>query len=213
MSLYVVRPISTWPGERRRFHSRAPFRTQWSLTLDLLGRELRMLNAQRVVLEIDVREIDLRNDGELRANARPASPAVVLSFKSKHGPLRYPCDRFSGWQDNVRAIALALEALRKVDRYGVTAHGEQYRGWRALPATTGPTMTATRAAELLAKHAYPSDRPDGHVPNALRAAGAARRMALAAVKHTHPDAGGDREAFEAVQTARRVLTAHFGEAV
>jgi hypothetical protein len=39
-----------------------------------------------------------------------------------------------GWQANVRAIALALEALRAVDRYGVTKRGEQYQGWTALPA-------------------------------------------------------------------------------
>jgi len=32
----------------------------------------------------------------------------------------------------VRAIALALEALRKVDRYGVRS-GSQYAGFKALP--------------------------------------------------------------------------------
>ena len=75
------------------------------------------------------------------ADTRADTPRVVVSFDSCHGPLRYQCDRFTttragtkAWHANVRAIALGLEALRKVDRYGIAGSGEQYRGWTALPA-------------------------------------------------------------------------------
>jgi hypothetical protein len=34
------------------------------------------------------------------------------------------------WQDNLRAVALGLEALRRVERYGIAQRGEQYAGWR-----------------------------------------------------------------------------------
>lgn len=44
----------------------------------------------------------------------------------RRGHLSYPCDTFTTLQDNLRVIALALEALRMVDRYGVTRRGEQY---------------------------------------------------------------------------------------
>jgi hypothetical protein len=46
------------------------------------------------------------------------------------GPSRAP------WRDNLRAIALGLEALRAVNRYGITRGiGEQYAGF--LQLTTG----------------------------------------------------------------------------
>ena len=71
-----------------------------------------------------------------RANASPKSPAVVIAFESKHGPLQYATDAFTHWQANVRAVALGLEALRRVERYGITKHGEQYTGWKQLGSGT-----------------------------------------------------------------------------
>src|ERR1700675_3855774 len=84
------------------------------------------LDAKKLVFQIDVRESEIRLDGLPSARARPNDPAVIVSFDSKHGPLRYFCDQFTDWQDNIRAIALGLEALRKVERYGITHRGEQY---------------------------------------------------------------------------------------
>ena len=60
--------------------------------------------------------------------------------------MRFPCDTFTDWQANVRGIALALEALRAVDRYGVTQQAEQYRGWTALPDLRDHTYGARRHA-------------------------------------------------------------------
>ncbi len=88
-------------------------------------------------------------DGLFRANAKLRGPGVVLAFESKHGSLSYPCDTYNDWQDNVRAIAPALEALRAVDRYGVTRQAEQYRGWAKLPAP--PSADAAKAVEALRK--------------------------------------------------------------
>ena len=106
---------------------------------------------------------------------------MILSLTgSTQGDLRYPAHRFHGWQDNVRAIALALEALRKVDRYGITQRGEQYAGWKQLPAPDTGAPSAQRGAELVREH--------GSV-----------RAALAA---THPDHGGDPAAFRDVTAYR-----------
>lgn len=63
-------------------------------------------------LQIALREQDFRVDGLLRAAARPEHPGVVLAIDSQHGPLSYPCDKFTLWRDNLRAIVLGLEALR-----------------------------------------------------------------------------------------------------
>lgn len=180
----TVRPI-TRPYDRKW----SPFRTAWSNTLTLLARELENLGAARVVLELDVTESDLRIDGMPRASARPATPAVALSFDSDYGPLRYATDVFNDWQDNLRAIALGLEALRKVDRYGISKRGEQYTGWKALPATPSGRSPIDVFQQYAGDHA-------GTDPRALY---------RAALLRVHPDGGGDRAAFDAVQAARKQL--------
>jgi hypothetical protein len=144
----------------------------------LLDKELRALGARRVVIQLALQEGNIRLDGWPRAAARPAHSGVVIAFESKHGPLKYHSDQFTGWQDNLRAIALGLEALRAVDRYGITRRGEQYQGWKALPA--GESSDVERGRDLIRQY--------GSIPEALKA--------------THPDHGGDAEDFQAVQAAR-----------
>lgn len=173
----TVRPISSWPGAAIGEGRRSPFDTTWSGTTSLLAHELRMLDARQVVLELAIEEEDIRRDGKPRARAVAAHPGVVLSFQSKHGPLRYATAEFDRWQDNVRAVALALEALRKVDRYGISKRGEQYVGWKQLTAG-GPS--AARGRALIERY------------------GGLRQ----AMFETHPDHGGDAGDFADVQAAR-----------
>jgi hypothetical protein len=172
----LERPV---PGPRRH----APFRARWGQTVELLAKELRAHGARRTVLEIDMREQDFRLDGMPRANANAQSPGIVLSFEATRVPgkphLRYEVGTFYGWQDNVRAVALGLEALRAVDRHGVTKRGEQYAGWKALPVGTGDP-SAERGRQIIREH--------GTVARALMA--------------THPDRGGDADQFADVQAAR-----------
>lgn len=142
----VFRPIGPdWPSERPRLREweqrRSQFSAKWSRTIKDLELELRALDASKGTIQVDVEERHIRLDGGLRADARPSSSAVIISFDSKHGPVRMACDEFHSWHDNVRAIALSLNALRAVDRYGVTKRGEQYQGWKALPETTGHSFS------------------------------------------------------------------------
>ena len=155
-----------------------PFDSTYSQTLTLLDRELRHLNADDVVIQLALREDQIRLDGMPKAQATPAHPGVKLSFTSPYGPLVYRTNAFRKWHANLRAIALGLEALRKVDRYGITKRGEQYTGWKALPAG-GNQQRAQRGRQLIAEH--------GSVRAAQRA--------------THPDVGGDADDFAAIQAA------------
>lgn len=171
---YTVRPIS----DRSAFTGSSidsRFTVTWTACLDLLYRELDLLDATDLVIECDVREQDLRLDGTLRANAKAASPAVRLAFDSNVGPLTYATDEFhrpswrrggmqEDWQHNVYAIAKSLEALRLVDRYGVSKRGQQYTGWKALPgATAMPAGEATMTrSEALATIARLSAESPGH---------------------------------------------------
>jgi hypothetical protein len=144
-----------------------------------------MLQARQIVLQLAVAEADLRIDGLPRASARPEHPGVILAFDSKFGPLQYATDDFTTWQDNLRAVALSMEALRRVDRYGVSKRGEQYTGWRALPQTAGQFPSQEEAQRFLDDHGGYRD--------------AARRF--------HPDnhETGDEEMFKRLQQAHELV--------
>lgn len=191
---YVVRPLGPLlRGTHNR--TRAPFTATWTSTLDLLDREIRQLGGKSWVLQVDVSDHWIRQDGGLHAKAVPASPAVRIVFDCAYGTLNYACDRYTRWQDNVRAIALSLEALRRVDRYGVAQSGEQYRGWTEIAAEPA-TMTRAQAAEFLA---YWSGM------QAAQAAAAPKSAWQQAAKRAHPDAGGDHDTFVRLTAARDLL--------
>lgn len=89
----------------------------------------------------------------LPADHQPALEPVPRQVRRNPRP---PCRRAGppsswygevDWQINLRAIALGLEALRKLDRYGITSRGEQYTGWRAIEATPSSEF-ATWAEEI-----------------------------------------------------------------
>lgn len=195
---WQLEPIAAWPWNVTEHPRRSPFDSPWSATLGLLIRELQHLAVDgAVAIRAFVTEGDIRRDGMLRATARPSKPGVAISFTCKHGPLTYPCDRFTHWQDNVRAVALALEALRKVDRYGVGRHGEQYAGWRAIEAGPG-ALFATPGDALVWLRGFVQGR-EGIAPSTAR--GLLRRASVLA----HPDRGGDRADWDRVDAARAVL--------
>ncbi len=200
------RPIEKWPGTRtpscRR--KRATFRATYPKTLDQLEHELHYLRAKEIVIQAGFGLDQIRNDGWPRSSARPHSdPGVIVSFRSPQGEMSFPCDRYLDWEDNLRAIALSLEALRAVDRYGVTQHAEQYQGWKALPAPPPATNTMSRAAAatVIANHSV-------FAPLEILSEADKREEAYRqAAKRTHPDAGGSHEAFVLVQQAKSVLEA------
>jgi hypothetical protein len=198
---WQIRPLGLWTGPVARSRYRSRFRATWPATLELLERETAALGASLVVLQVDASESEIRRDGMLRANARVGFPGVRVSFESRHGPLTYATDRYDHWQDNVRAVALSLEALRAVDRYGVSGSGEQYRGWTALNAEPHTRMTVEQAAGFIAAHAG-----NGYVPAEVLAVPEVRSSAFrAAARALHPDYGGDPEQFRRLTEARALL--------
>lgn len=196
---YETRPLTTWTGPFTT--DRAParrFTASWQSTLDLLAKETDALGATLVVVQVDVTEADIRRDGMIRANARPGHPGVKISFESKFGPLTYATDTYDDWRGNVRAIALGLEALRAVDRYGITKTGEQYRGFNAIEGVPVGTMTADEAVRFLTRMSGVQIVGPG---DASMVKLAYRR---AAAEH-HPDKGGDPSVFRRVTEARDLL--------
>lgn len=206
---WQIEPMPRWPyrdtsGARRS----NPFRAKFDDTLRLLEDELDHLGVTgAVAVRVVASEADVRLDGMLRARAEVQHPGVAISFRSSTaGDLTYPCDRFVArwhgevsWQVNLRAIALGLEALRKLDRYGIAGRGEQYAGWRAIEA--GPSAgfaSPDEAIRWLQQVAGWSDQTRVEVGRLLRTAAAV----------AHPDRNdGDRTLWDRYDAARQLLEA------
>ena len=136
----------------------------------------------------------------------------MISFKSRFGPLRYATDAYeqeyygglTSWQANVRAIALALEALRAVDRYGVSKRGEQYTGWKAIEAPRAGHFADAAAAEAWMR-TYAGDSlhlagPGGRIDRMPL-----RDLYRAMARLMHPDVGHPRADWDRLDEARRLL--------
>jgi hypothetical protein len=211
-------PIKRWPGilRDRSQRIRAPFKSGFSETIRLLERELKMVRAESAVIQLAMEHF--RKDGMPYADAIPDHPGVIVSFvkvvRSKLGervrvPLSFPADRFTAWESNLRAVAIALEDLRRIDRYGVTQNSEQYLGFKALPppGPEHPTiLTVDEAARFLSNEA-----PVG--PQSIIQRDAAYRVAYrTAAAKLHPDAGGDPAEWAKLQAAKSLLDEHHGRA-
>lgn len=209
-------PIEKWQGKQTARRIKSDFRSTYAQTLDLLETELRHLRAKDITIQAYFRRQDIRNDGWPRSGApRPAQPGVIVSFIRKLGhyggpnfntwidetrEFSFPCDRFTNWEDNLRAIALALEALRKVDRYGVTQEGEQYKGWARLPAPESPDhMSREEAAAFLAGYSG--------IPKDLLNESTVETAYRRAAQKLHPDVpvSGSHELFVRLQKAKEIL--------
>lgn len=187
----IFEPLEKRP-DPNKIRRRAAFQSSFSSTLETLSHEVRMLGGNTVILQADFKRSQIRRDGIPYADAQPRSPAVAVYFECSYGKLTYPCDTFDDWRSNVRGIALALESLRRVDRFGVSGRGQQYTGWIALPS---PEDSAWRT--ICEAHGCELVKPVGN--NAIEI------FIVEAEKKTHPDKGGSAELFSRVQQARKIL--------
>lgn len=200
---WQIEPMPAWPYPNTTGRKWSPFRAKFPDTLKKLAAELDRLQVQgAVAVRVVADDADVRQDGMLRARAQVRHPGVAISFTSaKHGPLTYPCDAFTGryygdvdWQVNLRAIALGLEHLRALDRYGIAGHGEQYAGWRAIESAPSSEFDSTDAAL----------RWLGELTQSNAGTDPATLLRRASREH-HPDIGGDPEMWARIDAARQLL--------
>lgn len=210
-------PILHWPGNLKTWNQRtkAPFKSGYDSTIRLVERELRAVSAQSPVIQLAIEERYWRIDGKPYATAKASHPGVILSFSKSvkrvtgnvRMPLSFPCDTYQTWESNLRAIALGMEALRRVDRYGITSNGEQYLGFKALPPP-GPSHEDMMTVEDAARFVFSfSAVADSEIIRNGNSATLAYRIAAAKL---HPDANGGVQTgnWAKLQGAKSLLDAH-----
>lgn len=129
-----------WP--RAKYRSVAKFGAKggngWRRALttaegrDRLYDELERLGARQVVVSSNA---ELRLDGTLRGDGgNPTDPGAACYFMLKGQPRVLATDHWTRLADNLAAIAGHIEAIRRIDRYGVGSMEQAFAGYRALAA-------------------------------------------------------------------------------
>jgi len=131
-------------------------------------------------------DIPRRQDGLPYADAKPKSgdPGIACYFKRNGKQLCFACDCYLTVDDNMQAIALTIQALRGIARWGTGDMMESaFRGFTALPERASSSWWETLGVTINAS--------SEQVKNAYRIL----------VKKHHPDMGGDAELFRRIQEA------------
>lgn len=112
---------------------RSQFHASYSKTLKDLERELDHLEAHSVTIQAGFPSSRIRSDGWPYSSVRPEHPGVVLQFQKGKDTFAFRSLKYRSFEENLRAISLTMDALRRVDRYGVV-EGEQYQGFKQIAA-------------------------------------------------------------------------------
>lgn len=181
-----------WPAGWPRSTSREPskFKSTLPAALAMLKREVNLLGGKSLVLSSNV----------TLGEEKPKDVGVGAYFLLREQGIAIPCDRWSKVEDNVKAIALTIEAMRGMERWGakhmITA---MFQGFIALPERSGPScwdvlgLSPTNATEAGIMTAWRTKaqllHPDkGGSTEAMVELNAAKDLALSTLKH----AGGTR---------------------
>lgn len=94
-----------------------------------------MRDVNSIILSTNVRPT-LHGDPSSR-DGNPGDPGAALYFTLNGVARVLACDTWLRLADNIAAIAAHIDAMRKIDRYGVGTLDQLFEGFRALPAKGG----------------------------------------------------------------------------
>jgi hypothetical protein len=150
--------------------------------------QLEMLGATNIVISSNMQ---YKPDGTPYARQqRLADTGVAVYFKMNGNEQCIPCDKWTTPEDNLRAIAKTIEALRGIERWGAKEMvNAAFRGFKALPETI---IMGEHTARAWWEVLQVSQSADMDVIEA-----AYKRL----LHKAHPDKGGSEFAFQELQNA------------
>jgi hypothetical protein len=180
---------STWPRRPARERRRASFRDATvARACDEVLEELRLLGVTKPA--VISTNLALRVDGLPRSGqGQPPDPGAAVYFELKGARRVLACDRWDRVEDNLRAIAKHIGAMRGMTRWGVGTTEQAFTGYAALPERAG--------------HGFEGDPFDLLELERGRATEDDVRQAFRErAKADHPDHGGSEDAFHRLCRAK-----------
>lgn len=151
--------------------------------VERLEYQLSQIGAVQVVLSTNV---EPTLTGRPRGNAAdPADVGAAVYFKLNGADRVLACDKWTRIADNIAALAAHIDAIRRIDRYGVGSLDQAFRGYTALQPAT---------CEWWLVLGVPRNAPLEKIEAAFTEL---------AKKH-HPDRGGDANQMARLTEARRL---------
>ncbi len=180
-----------WPRTPSYKRRNAAFSTKRTVDKNLtiaiaaqrLDNEITRLGAIEPVLSTNLR---IRVTGFMETQgAQPTDPGAAVYFKFKGRAIVLACDTYRTVADNIAAVAAHIEALRRIERYGVGRIEQALAGYRALPADS--------AADWRNVFGFPA----GSRPTKAEV----KDRYLERAKVSHPDRGGSDVEFSHIGRA------------
>lgn len=175
-----------WPRRKSYARNRSRYEVTFLRARDELARQLKLMRAKDVVISTSV---PLRRDGlPLAGQREPEDPGVAAYWTDKNGKPRVcACDAWQTVRENLRAVGLAVESLRALERTGASELLERaFAGFARLP----------EAADCWSVLGF-SGRVARHEVDA-------RYRELA--RQHHPDRGGDHQQMARINAAYQEAT-------
>lgn len=182
-----------WPRTtsrlQARFSSGGDRKVTVSDGLRRLNAELRRLGVPDWNVIISSNLVVGQRGLPLANQAEPKDPGVAVYFKLRGKPRVLACDRWYRTAENLAAIAAHIDAIRRMDRYGVGTLDQAFAGYTPLPPPGADNRPPWRAILEF-----------GGDAKVTRADILARYKALA--MKLHPDRGGTQEGMAQLNRAR-----------
>lgn len=113
-----------WPETAPHDREQSLFKQTLSDALRNLKRQVQLMGGSDLVLSSNC----------TLGTERPKHPGVVAYFTLNKEQIAIPCDRWRAVQDNVHAIALTIEAMRGIERWGAKSMIKAlFTGFKSLP--------------------------------------------------------------------------------
>jgi hypothetical protein len=153
-----------------------------------LRSEIARLAARDLIVSTN---LPVRQDGGLYADymkRKIDDPGVAIYFRYKGKDVAMCCDQFPTVWENIYALGKGIEALRGMDRWGVSEFMDRaFTGFTALPESS-PIVQAN-IWDVLGLAVKPESVDHVHAAYKAQA------------KKRHPDAGGTTQLFQELQDA------------
>lgn len=122
-------PRTSWPSGNYKFVPKT-----FGFERDELMRELKRMGARDIVLSTNVA---LKQDGLPYADYSKKGikdKGCAVYFTIDREPMTLCCDKWNNLEANVRAISMSIDAMRSLDRWGVSEILKRvFTGFKAIP--------------------------------------------------------------------------------